>query len=210
MLSRKSMSASDPSTRLLVATTNKKKLLEIQEILEGFSVRLLSLADLSAYQEVPETGKTFLENAALKAQGYARQSGLLTLGEDSGLSCDALEGAPGVYSARFAGEPCSDGANNAKLLKLLEKVPDNCRGAHYTSAIALAVPEKVIGVVEAEVHGVIGREMRGSGGFGYDALFFYPPYAKTFGEVSAEMKHRVSHRAQALKKVKKLLLNFLV
>ncbi len=194
---------------LLVATTNKKKLLEIQELFAGFPLRLLSLADLPACQEIPETGKTFKDNAVLKALGYTRQSGLLTMAEDSGLSCDALEGAPGVYSARFAGESCNDGANNAKLLKFLEKIPDNCRGAHYTSAIALANGGEIIGVVEGEVHGVISRELRGTHGFGYDPLFFYPAYGKTFGEVSAEMKHRVSHRAKAFEKAKVLLKHYL-
>ena len=199
------MSVSDSPTQLLAATTNKKKLQEIRELFAGFPVKLLSLSDLPSWKEVPETGKTFKDNAVLKASGYAAQSGLLTLGEDSGLSCDALEGAPGVYSARFAGEPCNDQANNAKLLKLLEKIPDNCRGAHYTSAIALALPDKLIGVVEGEVHGVISRELRGSEGFGYDPLFFYPAYGKTFGEVSAGMKHQISHRARALEKAKALL-----
>ena len=200
------MPGSDSYTRLLVATTNKKKLGEIQELFAGFQLRLLSLADLPACQEIPETGKTFKDNAVLKALGYAHQSGLLTMAEDSGLCCDALEGAPGVYSARFAGGPCDDEANNSKLLKLLNKIPDNCRGAHYTSAIAIAYPrEGLIGVVEGEVHGVISRELRGTHGFGYDPLFFYPAYGKTFGEVSAEMKHRVSHRAKAFEKAKVLL-----
>ncbi len=201
------MPGSDSGTPLLIATTNQKKLLEIRELFARFPLRLLCLADLPSYQEVPETGKTFKDNAILKALGYARQSGFLTLAEDSGLSCDALEGAPGVYSARFAGEPCNDDANNSKLLKLLEKIPDNCRGAHYTSAIALARPENLIGVVEGEVHGVISRELRGTQGFGYDPLFFYPAYGKTFGEVSAAMKHQVSHRAKALEKAKDFFKN---
>ncbi len=194
---------------LLVATTNKKKLREIQELFADFPIRILPLEDLPSYREVPEPGKTFKDHAVLKAIGYARQSGILTMAEDSGLSCDALEGAPGVYSARFAGEPGHDDANNAKLLKLLEKIPDNCRGAHYTSAIALALPDELIGVVEGEVHGFIGRELRGTNGFGYDPLFFYPSYAKTFGEVSAEMKHRISHRARAFEKAKGLFQSFL-
>ena len=197
------------SRPLLVATTNKKKLQEIRELLEGFPIRLLSLTDLPSYQEVPETGKTFQENASLKALGYARQSGFLTIGEDSGLSCDALEGAPGIYSARFSGDPSNDAANNTKLLKLLEKVPDNCRGAHYTSAIAFALPGKLIGVVEGEVHGVILTSLRGSKGFGYDPLFYYPPFQKTFAEVDAVMKHQVSHRAKALEKLKQVLRTYL-
>ena len=194
---------------LLLATTNKKKLKELEDLLRGLPLKLLCLADLPSYQEVPEVGKSFTENAVLKAVGYAHQSGHLTLGEDSGLSCDALEGAPGVYSARFAGEGRSDDENNQKLLRLLEKIPDNCRGAHYTSAIALATHETLIGVVEGEVHGTIAHSLKGRGGFGYDPLFFFPPFQKTFGEVSSEMKQRVSHRAQAFAKAKQLLTDFL-
>lgn len=197
------------SRNLLIATTNKKKLEEFRELFKEFPVKLLCLADLPSFEEVEETGKTFEENAALKALGYAKQSGMLTLAEDSGLCCDALEGAPGVYSARFAGESKSDADNNAKLLKLLDTVPVNCRGAHYASIIALAEPGKLIGAVSGEVHGVIHHSLIGDGGFGYDPLFFYPPYQKTFGEVSAEMKHKVSHRAQASRKAKDLLRDYL-
>lgn len=187
--------------KLLVATTNRKKLDELKDLLGGFDLELVFLKDFET-TEVAETGKTFEENAALKALGYASQTGLLTLAEDSGLSCDALEGAPGVYSARFAGEGKSDDDNNAKLLRVLGVMPDNCRGAHYTSVVAIALPGKLLKVMQGEVHGIILKELRGSGGFGYDPLFFYPPYGKTFGEVTPEMKHAVSHRAQALKSVK--------
>ena len=203
------MPGSKSSAVLLVATTNKKKLEEFRDLLRDFHLKILSLAEVPDFKEVAENGKTFEENAVLKALGYAGQTGFLTLAEDSGLCCDALEGAPGVYSARFAGEGKSDDENNLKLLRLLEKVPDNCRGARYLSAIALALPGKLIGTEEGEVHGVISHELRGKGGFGYDPLFFYPPYGKTFGEVSEEMKHRVSHRANALAKFKKLLEEFL-
>jgi XTP/dITP diphosphohydrolase len=191
--------------KLLVASTNKKKLAELQVLLNDLPLELIILSDIGKFTEVEETGKTFEENASLKALGYAKQTGFLTLGEDSGLSCDALEGAPGVYSARFSGPGKSDHENNLKLLKLLEKVPDNCREAHFTSAIAIAEPDKLIGVVRGEVHGFVSKELRGENGFGYDALFFYPPFAKNFGEVSSEMKHRVSHRAKALEKAKAIL-----
>ncbi len=194
---------------LLVATTNPKKLVELQALLAGLPVRLSCLKDLPSYTEVPETGKTFEENAILKASGYAKQTGLLTLAEDSGLCCDALEGAPGVYSARFAGEGKSDPENNQKVLRLLEGLPDNCRQAHFISAVALATPEKVVGTVTGEVPGYIASEPRGMNGFGYDPIFFYSPFGKTFGEVPAEMKHQVSHRAKALEKAKALLKNFL-
>ena len=194
---------------LLIATTNKKKLEEFQAFFSGVPLKIISLKDFPGAREIEETGKTFEENAELKALGYAKQAGVLTLGEDSGLCCEALEGAPGVYSARFSGQNKSDEENNEKLLRLLEKVPVNCRGAYYKSVIALAAPGKLIGLVSGEVHGVIHPQIVGNQGFGYDPLFFYPPYQKTFGEVSAEMKHKVSHRAKAFEKAKNLLREYL-
>ncbi|MBI3306916.1 MAG: RdgB/HAM1 family non-canonical purine NTP pyrophosphatase [Candidatus Omnitrophica bacterium] len=201
--------ATEKAQRLLLATTNRKKLIELRELLQDLDIEVVCLADLPEYQEISETGKTFRENASLKALGYARQSGFLTLAEDSGLCCDALEGAPGVYSARFAGPGKSDAENNEKLLKLLAKVPDNCRGAHFKSAVALAEPEFLLTVVEGEVHGVISHEARGENGFGYDPLFFYPAFGKTFGEVPGDMKHQISHRAVALARIKNYLGNYL-
>lgn len=191
--------------RLLLATTNAKKLKEIQDILADLPVQCLSLRDFPKVQGVEETGRTFEENAGIKALGYAEQTGVLTLGEDSGICCEALQGAPGVFSARFCGDFQGDEANNAKLLEMMRDVPDPQRAAYYESAIALAEPRKLIGVVKGQVHGLITRELKGTGGFGYDPLFFYPPYAKTFGEVPAEQKHRVSHRGQALAQLRKLL-----
>ncbi len=195
--------------KLLIATTNKKKLNELRELLAGLNLELVCLADLASYQEVPENGNTFQENACLKALGYAVQSGLLTLGEDSGLCCEALEGAPGVYSARYAGPGKDDLENNDKILSVMKDFPDEQRTAYFASSIALARPDRLIGVVEGRVYGKITRQICGTNGFGYDPIFFYPPYEKTFGQVSAEMKHRVSHRAQALEKAKKLLKEYL-
>ncbi len=197
------------SRKLLVASTNKKKLAELKSLLAGLEFTLISLAECPGIREVEESGKTFEENATLKALGYAHQTGLLTLAEDSGLCCDALEGAPGVYSARFAGPAKTDLDNNLKVLKLLEKIPDNCRGAHFKSAAAVAEPDRLIDVVSGEVHGVIEHIMKGSHGFGYDSIFFYPPFKKTFGQVPEEMKNQVSHRAQALAKAKVLLVGYL-
>jgi XTP/dITP diphosphohydrolase len=193
----------------LVATTNAKKLKELQELLSDLPVRCLGLRDFPGIEDVEETGRTFEENARIKALGYAGQTGVLTLGEDSGICCDALKGEPGVFSARFGGESKNDDANNRKLLELMRHVPEEKRTAYYESAIALAEPSKLIGAVRGQVQGLITREFRGSGGFGYDPLFFYPPYQKTFGEVSIAMKHRVSHRGQALEKFRELLQNYL-
>lgn len=194
---------------LLVATTNPKKLTELQALLTGLPIRLQCLRDYPKVREVPETGKTFEDNAKLKALGYAEQTGIFTLAEDSGLCCDALEGAPGVYSARFAGLDKSDDDNNRKLLRLMEKLPDNCRGARFISTIALAEPGRVIGIVSGEVHGVIFRECRGAHGFGYDPLFYYPPFEKTFGEVPLDRKQQVSHRSRALEKARAILARYL-
>ncbi len=194
--------------KLLLGTGNRKKLEELQNLLQDVPFKLVSMREFPPLSEVVEDGNTFEENAVKKAIGLARQSGLLTLAEDSGLVVDALEGAPGVYSARFAGPGKSDLQNCQKVLRLMEKLPDTCRGAAFKSAVAVASPERLIGVVEGEVRGAIAREMRGSGGFGYDPLFIYGPYGKTFGEVTSELKHRVSHRAEAVGKAKKILLEY--
>lgn len=168
--------------KLLIATTNAGKVREFETLFRGMPVELVSLKSIAGFKEVPETGTTFSENALLKAKGYAAQSGLMTLAEDSGLCCDALEGAPGVYSARFAGEAKGDEANNQKLLGLLENLPVNCRGAHYESHIAI-VSEKgdLIGACVGRVFGVIHPQPIGTEGFGYDPIFFHPPFQKTYG-----------------------------
>lgn len=194
-----------PKRELLIATTNRKKLEELKALLASLKLRLLGLRDFPQIREIPEDGDTFAANARRKASGYSRQTGCLTLAEDSGLCCDALEGAPGVFSARFSGPLKSDRENNLKVLRLLDKVPDNCRGAHFRCAVALAGPRRLIGVTEGEVHGVISREIKGSHGFGYDPIFYYPPFGKCFGEISAAMKHQVSHRSQALQKARGML-----
>lgn len=192
--------------RLLVGTGNRKKLEELETLFSNLPYELISLREFPNYQEIAEDGVTFEANAIKKAVGLAQQSGLLTLGEDSGLVVEALEGNPGVYSARFAGPEKDDVKNCQKVLRLMEKLPDNCRGASFKSAIAIATPERVLGVVEGEVKGAIAYEMRGSSGFGYDPIFIYGPYGgKTFGEVPSEWKHRVSHRGEAAKKAKKIL-----
>ena len=197
------------TVRLLVATTNAKKLKELQDLLADLPIQCVSLKDFPEIKVVEESGKTFEANAELKALGYAGQTGMLTLGEDSGLCCVALQGAPGVLSARFSGEEKNDDANNRKLLQIMEKVPDEKRNAYYESAVAIAEPRKLLGMMSGQVHGAILRELRGSGGFGYDPLFYYPPFERTFGQVPLELKHSVSHRSQALAKVRVFLKRYL-
>ncbi|MBU9889174.1 MAG: RdgB/HAM1 family non-canonical purine NTP pyrophosphatase [Candidatus Omnitrophica bacterium] len=195
--------------RLLVATTNIKKLKELRDLLVGMPFRCVGLHELPAIKVVEETGGTFRENAELKALGYAAQTGMLTLGEDSGLCVEALGGAPGVLSARFSGESKDDGANNRKLLRSLEGVPEAQRGAYYESVAAVAEPGRLIGAVSGRVRGVITQDLRGTGGFGYDPLFYYPPFGKTFGQVPLELKHSVSHRSVALAGLRDLLERYL-
>src|SRR5262249_42607765 len=149
--------------------------------------------------EVVEDGTTFEENARKKAVELARHLKHWVLGEDSGLVVPALNGRPGVSSARYAGKQGDDAANNARLLAELGPLPDDCRDAYYVCTAALADPEgNVRAVVEGRCHGVILRAPRGSGGFGYDPLFLIPEYHQTFGELSARVKHALSHRGRAL------------
>ncbi|MGE5307501.1 MAG: XTP/dITP diphosphatase [Deltaproteobacteria bacterium] len=192
---------------LVVATRNRKKLEEIREILGDLKVRLSSLADYPDAPEVVEDGKTFKENAAKKARVIAAFTGKLTMGEDSGLCVDALGGAPGVYSARFAGKGKDDEKNNQKLLRLLKGKRD--RKAHYVCAVALADPGHLVGVVEGTCSGVIGTEPHGTFGFGYDPLFVIPRYRKTFAQLGPAIKHSMSHRFRALKKAGELLAKYL-
>lgn len=189
--------------RIIVATKNKKKLEEIREILTGLDVQLGSLADYPGAPDVIEDGKTFRANAAKKAIEMAAFTGELTMGEDSGLCVEALDGAPGVYSARFAGKDKDDGKNNRKLLRLLKGKKN--RKAYYVCAVALADPRGLIGTVEGKCSGVIGHEPRGNSGFGYDPVFVIPRYKKSFAELGTGIKHAMSHRFRALKKMRSLL-----
>ena len=194
---------------LLVATKNKKKLQEIKDILRGLGLKVTSLADYSDVPRIIENGKSFKENAAKKAVKIAKFTKKLTLGEDSGLCVNALGGAPGIYSSRFSGKDKSDDKNNAKLLKLLNGLPLSKRKSHYTCAVAIADERGLIGVVEGKCFGVIGFELKGSCGFGYDPLFVIPKYGKTFAQLGEEIKHTMSHRYRGLEKAKKIILKII-
>jgi XTP/dITP diphosphohydrolase len=191
---------------LVLGTRNQKKRQEITEILGDLGLELGDLTSWPAFPEVAETGTTFEENARIKAIAVAQGTGHWALGEDSGLVVPALGGAPGVYSARYAGRQGDDAANNSKLLAELGGVPDEKRQAYYVCTAALVDPGgEVKAVVEGRCHGVIIREPRGSGGFGYDPLFLIPEYHRTFGELSATVKHALSHRARALTHLRPML-----
>lgn len=194
---------------IVVATHNKGKLEEIRDFLRNLPLRLLSLNEINYTQKIPEEGKTFRENAIRKAMTVAKETGKLTLGDDSGLEVDALHGEPGVLSARFAGPASTDHENNLKLLSLLTHVPENRRTAAFRCAMALASPAGLIGVVEGSCEGRIGLKEEGSNGFGYDPLFIRLEYNKTFAQLDRSVKNRVSHRAKALEKLTLLLENYL-
>lgn len=193
----------------MVATRNKKKLGEIKEILSDLGLKIVSLAEYPQAPRISENGKTFKENAIKKAVRIAHFTKKLTLGEDSGLCVDALDGAPGIYSSRFSGKDKDDLKNNLKVLKLLEGLPLNKRRAHYVCAVALADKNGLVGVAEGRCSGIIGFEPKGNSGFGYDPLFIIPKYKKTFAQLGERVKHKMSHRFRALSKSRKMLFEYL-
>ncbi len=195
-------------TELLVATTNQGKFAEVQAFLKNLPLTILSLKSLGRWPAVVEDGATFEENALKKARALAEYSGKLTLADDSGLEVDALNGAPGIFSARYGGEAGNDGKNNERLLRELQGIAEEERGARFVCALALCAPESR-GMKEwtarESCEGRIAFELRGQNGFGYDPLFFYPPLGKTFGEIDRETKATVSHRGKALKKLSEIV-----
>lgn len=188
-----------------MATTNEGKIRELSALLKA-DVRWRKLSEFDTH-EVVEDGQSFAENAAKKALGYARQTGLLTVADDSGLVVDALDGAPGVKSARFSGEKNPDKTlldhrNMAKVLELMKDVPDEERAARFVCHICLASPEKVFLAVEGKVEGWITREEKGEKGFGYDPIFYIPELKKTAAQLQQHEKNAVSHRGNAIRKLR--------
>ena len=196
--------------KLVVATKNKKKLLEIKKILKKEKLTLLSLDAYKNSPKVIENGKTFKENAIKKAVKLARFTNEFCLGEDSGLCVDVLDGEPGIYSARFSGKEKNDLKNNLKLLRLLKSVPLAKRKAHYVCAVALADKNGLVGAVEGSCVGRIALEAKGNAGFGYDPLFYITKYKKTFAQLGEGIKHKMSHRYFALKKAKQIIQKYIV
>ena len=194
--------------QLLVATTNPGKFAEVEAYLKHLPLEILSLKGLERFPAVNENGATFEENALKKARTLAQFSHLLTLADDSGLEVDALNGAPGIYSARYSGAEGNDDRNNEKLLDALRDVPWEKRTARFVCALALCDPRGgglKAWTVRASCEGRIAFAIKGANGFGYDPVFFYPPLGKTFGEIAREIKATVSHRGKALEKVAELL-----
>ena len=185
--------------RLVIGSHNKKKLVELRDLLADLPFEVVNLDSFAGIEDVEETGTTFEENARLKATAYAKATGEWTLAEDSGLVVPGLKGRPGVYSARYAGTHGDDGTNNQKLLAELAPLPADRRAAYYVCVAALASPDgEVKAVTEGRCHGVILPEARGTGGFGYDPLFLVPEFHQTFGELSLRVKQALSHRAKAV------------
>jgi XTP/dITP diphosphohydrolase len=196
---------------LLLGTQNEGKLRELRQLLAGLPFRLYGLSDFPNIASVPETGESFSENACLKAAGYAAQTSLLTLADDSGLEVEALGGGPGILSARYAAEGATDAERTTKLLTELSNVPEEKRSARFLSAVAIANSRgQIINVSVGVCNGRIDFAPRGSGGFGYDPVFVPSGYDKSFGELRSEIKNQISHRSRALLAAREFLLTLTI
>ena len=193
---------------LVIATRNKGKTLEIKELLKGFPVEIKNLDDFGPIPHLEEDGDTFDENAYKKASFAARILGLPALADDSGLTVEALDGAPGIHSARYAGEDATDEQRYLQLLDEMEGKSN--RKAAFKCVISIAVPTGPALTYEARCEGLITTEPAGSNGFGYDPVFFYPPYNKTFAQITIEEKNRISHRGKALAELRSEFDNVLI
>jgi len=191
--------------RLLIATHNRGKLIEYQEMFADLPFELVTLDDVGIRDDVEETGATFAENARIKAIAYARQSGLLTLADDSGLQVDALGGEPGVHSKRYAGADKNDAERIAFLLDKLRAVPAGKRAARFRCVIALATPDGKLWETDGACEGEIAFEPRGENGFGYDPIFHIAESGARMAELSTAEKNKVSHRAHAAEKAQRIL-----
>ena len=186
--------------KVVLASKNQHKLVEISRILEKLDIQLVLQSELGVDIDVEETGTTFEENSFLKAQAVMQATGLPALADDSGIAVDALNGEPGIYSARYGFDDTLDDWGRLQLLlKNTEHVPDGQRQAQFVCVITLVTPQGEVIQARGEAHGELLRQAAGQGGFGYDPIFYYPPFGKTFAEVTAEEKNQVSHRAVALK-----------
>lgn len=186
--------------KVVLASKNPHKLVEIRKITEKFGMELVLESELGVDIEVEETGTTFEENSLLKAEAVMKATGLPALADDSGICVDALGGEPGIYSARYGFDPTLDDFGRLRLLlKNTEAVPDGKRQAQFVCVISFVTPEGKVIQARGEVHGELLRAPAGAGGFGYDPIFYYPPFGKSLAEVSPEEKNSVSHRADALK-----------
>jgi XTP/dITP diphosphohydrolase len=198
-----------PPPKILIGTSNREKIHELRELFAALPVRLVGLDDVGGLDEVEETGATFVENASLKASIYARQSGLFTVADDSGIEVAALGNAPGVHSARYAGLGTPFSVKIQLLLRDLDTMPDASRSARFVCAMSLADPA---GAIAFETEGVCDGKLvdspRGTGGFGYDPIFVPDGFDKTFGELDSDIRQQISHRARAAAKIMRYLQGF--
>ena len=186
--------------KVVLASKNKHKLVEISKITEKFGIELILQSELGVDIDVEETGTTFEENSFIKAEAVMKATGLPALADDSGIAVDALNGEPGVYSARYGFDDTLDVWGRLQLLlKNTEQVPDGRRQAQFVCVITMVTPENQVIQARGEIHGELTRAPRGENGFGYDPIFYYPPFGKTTAEMSPEEKNQVSHRGQALR-----------
>ena len=186
--------------KVVLASKNKHKLVEISKITEKFGIELVLQSELGIDIDVEETGTTFEENSLIKAEAVMKASGLPALADDSGIAVDALNGEPGVYSARYGFDDTLDDWGRLELLlKNTENVPDGQRQAQFVCVITMITPDNQVIQARGEIHGELTREPRGENGFGYDPIFYYPPLSKTTAELSPEEKNQVSHRGNALR-----------
>jgi len=187
--------------RLIIASGNTGKIREIKEILKDLPLQVISMKEAGYNPEFDETGATFAENAMIKAKALSRVAEGIVLADDSGLEIDFLNGAPGIFTSRFAGENTSQEEKNKKIINLLKGIDKKYRTARFVCSIAV-VSRDFSFTVEDSVEGIISEEPRGNAGFGYDPIFFVPEYRKTFAELPEEIKNKISHRARALEKLK--------
>ncbi len=195
--------------RIVLASKNDGKLREFKEFFSDLNIKIVSIKSFGSVPEVEEDGSSFEENAIKKAEAVYNFIREPVIADDSGLEVDFLGGRPGIYSARFAGEKATDEENNDKLLKLLKGVSLELRTARFVSVVALVWDGRKIYTAKGSCEGYIGYEPKGSGGFGYDPIFVIPEYNKTFAELPLALKNRISHRARALKKMKKTIENLI-
>lgn len=193
------------SDKIIFATGNEGKMKEIRLILADLGAEILSLKDAGIDMEIAEDGKTFEENAVIKAKAVMKATRALVLADDSGLEIDYLHGEPGVYSARYLGEDTSYRIKNQNLIDRLEGVPEEERTARFVCVIAAAFPDGRVLTARGTIEGIIGYEERGEGGFGYDPIFYLPEYGCSTAELSLEKKNELSHRGKALRRMKEKL-----
>ena len=191
--------------RIIFATGNAGKMKEVREILKDLNVEVLSMKEAGIQADVEENGKTFQENAVIKAREIMKISGEVVLADDSGLEIDYLNKEPGIYSARYMGEDTSYRIKNANLIERLQGVPDEKRTARFVCAIAAAFPDGSVETTEGTIEGRIGYEEKGENGFGYDPIFYVPEFGCTTAELTGEQKNQVSHRGKALEAMKEIL-----